>query len=359
MPEAVGTSEERLRVITRPAFGNRLNPYNARIYGRLSAHGVEVVEYRVPHVWLERADVVHVHWPESTFNHGLVQAQVTTGFLLRALRRLKRRGAKCLWTIHNLRAHERRFPREEERFWERYLELLDGVVALSEAGLAVAQKERPVLERLPAFVIPHPHYRGEYPDTLDRRAARDLLRLPHAARVLLFFGQVKEYKNVPALIRCARKLPDDVRLIVAGKPRDAVLSREVEDAAEGDPRVVLRLEFVPMVEAERYFRAADLIVLPYREILNSGSALLGLSFDRPVHLPPGDTTEELRRTVGGDWVHAGSLEPENLLAALETTQALPERTRGEHLAAFEPEAVAALHASAYRALCRLGPGARA
>ena len=68
-----------LRVLARPAFSNRhLNPYNARIYQDISQHGIELVEYGL---WglTKRADVVHVHWPESTFNHNLWGGLVDDG----------------------------------------------------------------------------------------------------------------------------------------------------------------------------------------------------------------------------------------------------------------------------------------
>jgi beta-1,4-mannosyltransferase len=40
-------------------------------------------------------------------------------------------------------------------------------------------------------------------------------------------------------------------------------------------------------------RAADLIALPYKEILNSGSAILALSFDRPILVPAAGALAEL------------------------------------------------------------------
>ena len=48
--------------------------------------------------------------------------------------------------------------------------------------------------------------------------------------------------------------------------------------------------------------ASDLVVLPYRDILNSGSVLLALSFDRPVLTVDTDTMRELRDSVGCQWV---------------------------------------------------------
>ena len=62
---------------------------------------------------------------------------------------------------------------------------------------------------------------------------------------------------------------------------------------------MLQLERLPEEELSRTLRAADAVVLPFRDILTSGSAILALSHGRPVIAPamgclpetlPGDAT---------------------------------------------------------------------
>jgi beta-1,4-mannosyltransferase len=67
-----------------------------------------------------------------------------------------------------------------------------------------------------------------------------------------------------------------------------------------------------------YFRAAELIVLPYRDILNSGTALLSLSFNRPVLVPDRGAMKELREKVGRKWVRTfvGEINARELEQAL-------------------------------------------
>ena len=144
--------------------------------------------------------------------------------------------------------------------------------------------------------MPHGHLRDVYPDTVSREEARASLRIPESARVLAFFGMVRSYKNVPHLVRTFRALPSglgDVILLVAGAPRTPALADDVRAAAGGDPRVRLTLEHVPEQDVQRYLRAADLVVLPFTEITNSGSAMLALSFDRRVLVPHRGTMGEL------------------------------------------------------------------
>jgi glycosyltransferase involved in cell wall biosynthesis len=47
-------------------------------------------------------------------------------------------------------------------------------------------------------------------------------------------------------------------------------------------KILLKIEYIPNDEAEVYFKAADLLVLPYRHIYQSGVLFLGYSFGLPV-----------------------------------------------------------------------------
>jgi glycosyltransferase involved in cell wall biosynthesis len=349
--------KQTLRVLARPAFENRRkNPYNWRLYSGLRERGVLVEEYGAKKLFSGHYDICHVHWPESTFNASLIEALATTRCLLHAVDWLRARGTKLLWTAHNLRAHEQRFPREEAAFWRQFLARVDGFIALSQASLELTQQHFPELSDRPAFVVPHPHYRGEYPDGIARSQARARLGLAQDAHVVLFFGRVLDYKNVPELIRVVRALPRgvdgrQVMLVVAGRPHDRRCEQAVLRAAEGEARVILHLRFISREETQLYFRAANLVALPYREILNSGSAVLALGFDRPVLMPRFAAGEELERSVGRDWVHLyRQLDPAVLAEALARSQSLPPVTDGRQLGSLEPSVVVSRTLSAYQTL---------
>jgi glycosyltransferase involved in cell wall biosynthesis len=294
-----------------------------------------------------------VHWPESVFDHTLFEALPTTESLLFGARRARAKGAKLLWTIHNLRAHEYKHSRLEERFWRHFIAELDGVVALTQAGLSAARERFPALAGKPSWIVPHPHYRGQYPDELDRRGARARLGLDETSKVLLVFGRMYEYKNVPALLRAVRAAPGERwTVLVVGRPRNGDVERDLRSAGEGDSRIRYYLKFIDTKDAQLYFRAADLVVQPYREILNSGTALLALSFDRPVLLPYHGAGIDLVRQFGAPWVHSyeGELHPDTLRSALRSAETLPERTDGSHLSALEAPSVGAQMVRAFREL---------
>jgi beta-1,4-mannosyltransferase len=352
-------SSASLRVLARPAFENRRdNPYNYLLCQELRKRGAEVDEYSFQSSLLSSFDILHIHWPEVTFNTATstVQARLQARLLLAAIDVARRRGAKLVWTVHNLRSHEKKYPEAEQLFWRRFVPRVDAVIALSGSGLEAVCQRFPELGRLPGFVIPHHHYRGEYEDVISREQARARLGLSRDAAVMVFFGRVVEYKNLPALVEATRALPStlgerELKLVVAGKPRTEKLERELRAASAGDPRILLDLARVPRDQAQVYFRAADLIVLPYREILNSGSAVLALSFDRPVLMPALGAAEDLKALVGADWIFDyRELSPAVLDQTLRQVLARPDRSPGSHLTALDPETVADQTLAAYRAI---------
>jgi len=109
-------------------------------------------------------------------------------------------------------------------------------------------------------------------------------------KAILFFGRITPYKGLEILVEAFQKsLPstDNYRLMIAGRPEEATEAgywfpiREAlgEDVQKG--RVLLRAEHIPDGETELYFKAADVLVLPYRDIYQSGILFLGYSFGLP------------------------------------------------------------------------------
>jgi beta-1,4-mannosyltransferase len=94
----------------------------------------------------------------------------------------------------------------------------------------------------------------------------------------------------------------DVDILVAGLCTNGDLRNDLERRAQSDGRIHLRLEHLPNEDLTNVIAAASVVALPYRRVLNSGSALLALSLERPVLVPPTPSFRELRNEVGSDWV---------------------------------------------------------
>jgi len=319
----------------------------ALLYDAMEQEGAQVAGYSRGKLLRESWDVWHLHWPlehvVSGTNVYATMRRLLTFSLALKMARLKK--TKIFWTVHNIRGHEQSHPLLEWMFWRIFLANIDGIICMSEIGRRELCRRHPQTQSIQIFTIPHGHYRGAYPDVISKGQARTALDIPADRFVALFIGQVRAYKGVLKLIRsfAAAQLAD-ATLVVAGAADDQTACA-IKQAAAPASNVRLALEFVGRDDMQKYLRAADLVILPYTEILNSGSAILALSFDRPVLVPDRGALAELARIVGPDWVslYEGELGPEIIRAAVRWTKARP----------FASDARAALDALNWERIARL------
>lgn len=345
--------QRRLVVQAEPAFRTaHANPYTAELARALQRRGVDVTDLSYAAVARGKVDVVHLHWPDLTFLSGsrriIHAARLLLFYSALAIGR-RLRGTILVWTVHNVSSHEQRSSeRIRSRADRLLLANLDGILSLTEGGLEAAREAYPPLRWVPSAVTPHGHYRGAYDFVSDRRAARAALGLRPDGPVILSVGQVRPYKNIPHLIEAFSDLHSDAQLVIAGAA-PAHLAAELTRRAHGHDGIVLRLAFLSDDELSLYLAAADLVVLPYRRVQNSGSAILALSADRPVLVPELGAMRELADAVGSDWVRlfADELSVHDLRSALSWAT-LTERAQTAPLSDFEWDAIAATTESAFR-----------
>ena len=339
-------------MVAWPAWANRAyNPYNARLATSLEEAGVQVREFRLDRPLSARTDVWHLHWPDVLLDHPSAAVAAGKAVSVLALQSgARRRSARIVWTIHNLAGHDRRHPDLQRWFWGRFTSALDGVLALSATGLHAARERFPALRHTAGFVVPHGHYRDDYPRGLDRPGARRRLGVPAEVPLVLFYGRIREYKCVPELVAAFRRVAGPARLHVAGLPESDRLAQRLRAAAQDDPRITLDLSLLSPEATQTAFAACDVIVLPYREILNSGTALLALSYDRPVLLPDRGAGIDLAAEVGSAWVRTTrDFGPAELAGAVAWSRQ-PGRPAEAPLESFDWPAVARSTARAYRAV---------
>jgi glycosyltransferase involved in cell wall biosynthesis len=156
---------------------------------------------------------------------------------------------------------------------------MDAVIAHSEHG-ATRLREEIGVDPHRVHVIPHGAFDyltrlpGEKPLPSDLEGAE--------GPVILFFGLLRPYKGLDTLLHAFREV-DGAELWIVGNPR-----MEVEPlralAAEAPGRARFLTRFVEDAEIPAIFRAADLIVLPYRDAEHSGVLYTGLAFGKPLVL---------------------------------------------------------------------------
>jgi glycosyltransferase involved in cell wall biosynthesis len=260
------------------------NPYQILLKQELNKLGVRVIGN--PPLSLLRLligrdglDVVHVHWPHGTYKTPLQFLHVL--IVLVAYRVLKN---NLVWTVHELDAYESRHPRRDA--WFRSV-----VMKLSRRLIVHGEHTRQELLTRHAYDRPiniarHPSYVGWYKDETTREQGRARFGLADDARVYLYFGYIKPYKGVEDLIEAFQQLNDEKAvLLIAGKPLDDAIKRDVESRAASDPRIRTFLGYIPDDDIQFFFRAAGLVVFPFRNTQTSGSLMLALSYGCPIIAP--------------------------------------------------------------------------
>jgi D-inositol-3-phosphate glycosyltransferase len=120
--------------------------------------------------------------------------------------------------------------------------------------------------------------------------ARRRLGMGNGEKAILFFGAIRPYKGLEHLVGAFQRIAprnERYRLIIAGGPKKESerYVRDIQETIAKHPsraQVIQRIEFVPDRETELYFKAADLLALPYTEVSQSGVLFLAYSFGLPV-----------------------------------------------------------------------------
>jgi glycosyltransferase involved in cell wall biosynthesis len=150
--------------------------------------------------------------------------------------------------------------------------------------------------------------------------------------VVLFFGLIRPYKGLDVLLEAWRSLAGagrgDAELWIAGMPRMDLAEvglpgigsaeRRRDAAAEG---IHVCPRFIADAELPSYFARADLVVLPYREIDQSGVLFTALAFGKPLLLSDVGGFPEIATTGAARTVPPG--DPAALASALAALLADP------------------------------------
>ncbi len=317
------TSHDRLMLIDQaPGYSNKTNPYNALLCDSLVNAGHEVREYTLKSTMRgAAAQILHVHWPEEPLSRKPIhQCQLRFVKLFLTVAVAKAKGAKIFWTAHNLFTHEHLYPSVEARFYKKWIKTIDGVICMSEISRQQLVERYPGIAKVPTFIIPHGDYKPRLNLNQTKEQARQELNLPQDARIVGMLGAIRPYKNTPKLVANFLKVaqPNDY-LLIGGRCPDAAHQAEIDSLIAGSPQVRTDYRLLPDDLMETYSVACDLLAVPYKEILNSGTILYGLSLDRHVLAPVLGSLPEVLSDVGPDWVrlYEGEFTPEVLASALE------------------------------------------
>lgn len=316
------------------------NPYQDKLADALNKQGVNA---RIISGWpllpltsvlfqKDRPDIIHVHWPEIYIRDNRHLLSIIKGIrYLVELAVLKLSGIKLVRTVHNLISHEPVNRNLELFFHRKACNFYDHFIIHCQTvkDNLTSTYQIPTHRRAQITTIPHGNYLNTYSSITKSPDLRDKLGLSPNKTLLLYFGNIRPYKQVPLLIKTFRKLNDpETHLLIAGNPKTRTLKKELLKYCHGDTNIHTRLEFIPDEDVSDYFEAADAVVFPFAEIFTSGSVLLAMSFAKAVVAP---SLGCLRDTLDNEGsIRYNPNEQDSLLKALQNLSNRDLQKMGEH-----------------------------
>jgi D-inositol-3-phosphate glycosyltransferase len=238
-------------------------------YGRLVSHAVT-----------SPANVFHVLW-----NNRLEYVDRTLLMLL-----YKAQGKKIVLTAHNVNQRKRD---SNDTFFNRLTlksqyRLVDHIFVHTQKMKQELMEDFQVPE--PAVTVLRHPINDAFPDTsLTPAEAKLRLGIKDGERTLLFLGRITPYKGLEYLLEAFQQLgegDDRYRLIIAGQTKKGTeqysqdIDRLIRTAGRRD-QIIFDNQFIPDEKMELYLKGADVLVLPYTDIFQSGVLFLGFTFGLP------------------------------------------------------------------------------
>ena len=231
-------------------------------------------------------DIIHLHW-QHKFLLGCNKLRTilrSLSFITQVLL-MKTFGKRVVWTVHNITNHEKKHEELEIFFSTMLAHCVDAIIVHCESARRRVREIYKIRDRKSIVVIPHGSYLSVYKNSVSVGNARKYLNVSPTDLTFLFFGNIRPYKGVIELIHSFRRLDTkNATLLIVGKPHNKrFLELLKEEAGGSSVRLIPR--FVSDDEIQIYLNAADILVLPYTDILTSGVVMLAISFGKPIIAP--------------------------------------------------------------------------
>ena len=195
-------------------------------------------------------------------------------------------GSKNIFTIHNIR------PRHGELRWYHFIiyrtmyQLCDHLIIHSNLG-----KNEIVdlfsIDPSKISVIPHGNYKFfKSNKAVTLQQAKSTIGIPITCKTLLFFGAIRPNKGLDCLLHALPTVKNTIsnfKLLIVGEPCENYNKYTDIIYKEGLEKYVYeKLDYIPFDEVELYFLASDIVVLPYKEVTQSGVLQIAYAFSKPV-----------------------------------------------------------------------------
>jgi beta-1,4-mannosyltransferase len=302
-----------------------------------------------------RPDIFHVHWPERIpfvrqRPYEQLRGDIMAANFFRTIDRVRRSGGKLVWTVHNLKPHDRRLRNDAfyQAFMDRFVPCVDLCISLTEAGIGPILAAYPALECAPFRVVRHPHYRSVLRKEPRDPQLRAALGIRKDQVVFSMLGSLRASKQPLRVAQEFVRLEHDrFHLLLAGNT-DPSTAESLRATLGGRTNCTLELRTLSETELLARYALTDICVFAATDYFNSGSIYTSLSLDVPVLAADTPVNRELRQIVGTEWLHLCSAELSSpVFEQAERELVRPSPADRCDLSAFDPSYCAREQVSAY------------
>lgn len=239
------------------------------------------------HLWSNVLDidfeVFHMHWPETYLNEKLFHKRILgTLAVLVYILFIKVIGKRIVWTVHNTKPHENRNAIISNYFYRICVLMTDEFVFMSKVSQVEFSDSYPLVKNKSYRIIYHPLY---YSDSNGMNLEYN------NEKFILYFGIIRPYKNVPRLIEQFGLTSQELVLKIMGSCKD--VSKEAVVSLSKGKKVQLYLERYSNKDLGLNLNSCEGVVIPYRDITNSGVLYQAISYGVRILIPRMKYTEEV------------------------------------------------------------------
>ncbi len=210
----------------------------------------------------------------------------------------RRNGFKVVATIHDVESFEDFGKRINKSKYRKFEKRIDHVIVHSPFALDSLTKYFTQFPKEKIHLVPHGDTDFIYQINCSQSEARKKLNLPQGKKLILFFGQIKKVKGVDVLLKAYIKVREkfaDTKLVIAGSPwkmeTDELEKIIHQHHLEED--CILNFSYIPNELVPYYYKAADIVVLPYRKIYSSSVMTRSLDYGSAVITSDLDTFKRI------------------------------------------------------------------
>jgi glycosyltransferase involved in cell wall biosynthesis len=279
------------KILVLPDAGPQ-NPFQYQMIGLLEHNHYEVVKAQKKRFFAtysafraHQPDIVYYDWIQSfilgkTLFITLLKCLVF--FLeIQYITRVKKK--PIFHTLHNMHNHAKRWLWVERQMYTYFLKKCSRIRVYSQTTKDKIVKTFGLVPQK-IHIIDDVPFHFYYPNTATKEESRKFLNIKANQYVYLFQGMIKPYKGIDDLIEAFLSLKIENNLLIIAGPTDnmAYVQHLRSLVVKKADNIIFVNEFISIDNLQYYFNAADVVVLPFKNIEHSSSIDLAMSFAKPI-----------------------------------------------------------------------------